>query len=55
MALAARGSYQEAIGHFEQALDLDPTAFRARYNLAGIYKQTRRTEQAIGQLRKPCG
>jgi len=46
------GDYSQAVSHFEQALQLQPTSQPASYNLALAYKQQGRTEAATELLER---
>ena len=46
-ALYKAGHVQEAIEHYEQALQINPELAEAHYNLGNVLSQTGRTEEAI--------
>ena len=50
VALAQVGRVQEAIGHFEQALRINPDFAEAHYNLGVALAQVGRVQEAIGHF-----
>src|SRR5207244_154875 len=48
--LASSGTYSEAISHFQQTLQLQPTSHLAAYNLALAYKEEGKSQAAIELL-----
>jgi tetratricopeptide (TPR) repeat protein len=47
-----QGRLDEAIGHFQKALDIQPASYDARYNLANALFRQGKLEDAIAQYRK---
>ena len=50
-AFAARGTFDQAIGEFREAVRLDSSNGQAHYNLAGLLLEGRQYEDAIGEFR----
>jgi tetratricopeptide (TPR) repeat protein len=48
--LARRGNVPEAVGHYEQALQLNPDYAEAHYNLGAALTRQGRLQEAIGQF-----
>ena len=46
------GNHQEAIDHYEKALAIAPAMYTARNNLASLYLEQHRFDEAEGQLKK---
>lgn len=51
LELTAAGSYLEAIGHFQEALAIDPDFVEARYNLGVTYQKMKAYDKALLQFR----
>ena len=55
LLFASAGDYGDAITHFQQTLQMEPTSYSASYNLALAYKQSGNIQAAVDLIRGTLG